>query len=1102
MKKKERICASCGKQQIRKFQLVGMLAALIILLFIPAAQAGFIPDPNSFQAEATQNKKVTGIVISNTGELLPGVSIVVKETTIGVVSNTDGTYTINVPDENSVLVFSFVGFATQEIQVENKSKIDVIMAEDVQKLDEVVIVAYGSQKKSHLTGSVASIKTDKLNEVPVSRVDQALQGKMAGVQVLNQNPEAGAAPKIRVRGMGSISASTDPLIVVDGFPVPEGLSMVSMGDVESIEVLKDASSAALYGSRAAGGVILVTTKSGSIAKPIYNFKMFAGVRTPLKMPDMMSTSEYVQLLYREADQRRLDPALDGTSATMVYSTVGTGDQAAYLIEKLLDKPTDWMKEALRSYGSMQNYQLSASGGDKNLKYFISGNYNKEEGIMKNSNYNKYSFRAKADVKLSKAVTLGVNIVPTVSKTENPPVDLTNYQRYPSWLPIRHNAATAALVGKKAGDYAQASEFLGVTISGVGLNNEIWHVTGANPSGSSVQNPVSVRERTSILTNDYRLQSNVYMTIDILPGLQFKTSDGLYGSYKEYNKKEKTEAQNAGVPNSLTRQTTFHSDLLSENTLNYTKKIQDHEIGALVGFTMQKTENRYNAIVGTYFPDEEMLSFNLASSLILDSPAVPGTTSFYYSEAMVSYIGRLNYAYKGKYMLSASIRSDGSSKFAEGHKWGKFPAISAGWRASEESFLKNLKWLSNLKLRASYGLTGNNNIPQYSYMNSVNTSNYVTGSGTGILVPGMASNNTILGNPDITWEQTQEANFGLDLGLFKNRFTITTEYYNSNTIQLLLQQPSMYITGHQTYWNNIGEVKNQGIEIELTTTNVDKKGFTWKTSANFSTNKNTLLNYGNKEKEDNFGERNEVYRALVGQPSIQFFGYVSDGVYTTLEEVAAAKAITDANGVPFTYTKYSPVLGGLKVINTNGDNRLDTEDRVVLGDPFPDFVWGITNTFTYKGFDLNFLFQGVQGIDVINGNLNYNESLRLNTVYTNTRYVSPMFPGDGNTTFDKNTAGGDLMLSDYCIEDGSYVALRDFTLGYSVPKKIVRALKIGALRGYFSAQNLMYLMAKDYRGVNPEARKTSGPYSSPLIDGYQRGVFPLNRTFTGGIEITF
>jgi TonB-linked SusC/RagA family outer membrane protein len=1077
---------------------------MLVLLNISSVQARFVYETNPQQATAPQSRKISGIVISSIGELLPGVSIVVKETTIGVFSNIDGTYSINVPKENSVLVFSSIGYVTAEIEIGNKSTYDIIMADDVTMVDEVVIVAYGTQKKSHLTGSVASLKTEKLDEVPVSRADQALQGKMAGVQINNSNPEAGSAPQIRIRGMGSISANSDPLIVVDGFPVPDGLSMVSMGDVESIEVLKDASSAALYGSRAAGGVILVTTKSGNITKPKFNFKMYSGIRTALKLPDLMSTDEYIGLLYSEAEMRKLDPAVDGNSAvTMAFNKATDAERAGYLIlHNYDDQPTYWLDEGLRKFGAMQNYQLSASGGDKNLKYFFSGNYNKEDGIMKNSTYDKYSFRAKVDAKLTKAITVGINIAPTFSKQERPAVDLTDYMRFPTWMPIRHNAATAALSGKIAGDYAQPSDFNGSTMSGIGYGGEVWHLSAQNPFSSSNQNPVSIRERTKVFTDDYRIQSNMYLTIDILPGLQFKTSNGIYASYREYNKKEETSANKAGVPNSLTRQTTLHTDLLSENTLNYIRKLGDHEIGALFGFTMQKANDSYNSIVGTNFPDEQMLSFNLASVLLLDSPTLPGSTSFYYSESLMSFLGRINYAYKGRYMISASIRSDGSSKFAEGHKWGTFPAASVGWRASEEAFMKNLDWLSNLKLRASLGLTGNNSIPQYSYMNSINTSNYVIGTGIGALVPGMSSNSASLGNPDITWEQTEEANYGVDLGILKNRLNITFEYYNSNTIQLLLQQPAMYITGHESYWNNIGKVNNKGIELELTTTNIDKKNFTWKTSANFSRNRNKLLNYGNKEKEDNFGERNEVYRAIVGEPSIQFYGYKSDGVYTTFEEVAEAKAITDANGVPFTYTKFSPVVGGLKVINTNGDNKLDPDDRVVIGSPFPDFTWGITNTLTYRNFDLSFLFQGIQGNDIIDGNYNYNEQLRLNTAYTTNRYISPGYPGDGKTVYSTTTAGTDLMLSDYCIQDGSYTALRDFSFGYKIPGALAKALKIRELRAYFSAQNLVYIMASDYKGINPEARKTSGNYSSPLLDGYQRGAFPLNRTFTAGIEIIF
>ncbi|HET9571872.1 MAG TPA: TonB-dependent receptor [Bacteroidales bacterium] len=1049
--------------------------------------------------------KISGLVTDQNDAPLIGVNVSVNGTQNATISDFEGHYTIQVPSPKSVISYSYIGFKSYQRTVGTDKIINVQLEEDSRGLDDVVVVAYGTQKKSHLTGAVASLKTDKLDEIPVSRVDQALQGKMAGVQILNHNPEAGAAPKIRVRGMGSISASSDPLIVIDGFPVPDGLSMVSMGDVESIEVLKDASSAALYGSRAAGGVILITTKTGNIKRPKFAFKMYSGARTALKVPDILSTDEYVKLLYDEAGQRMLDPDVNGISSeTMAFNKITENEKSTYLIlHQFVDQPTDWLKEGLRKNGSIQSYQLSASGGTKNLKYFISGNLNNEDGIMKNSTYTKYSFRSKLDVKLSDAVTIGINMSPTYSKTERPAVDLTDYMRFPSWMPIRHNVATAALTGKVAGDYAQPSDFNGSTLSGVGYNNEIWHLSGVSPFSSSNQNPVSIRERTNILTDDYKLQSNAYLTIDLLPGLQLKTSDGIYVSYREFNKKEKTSANKAGNPNSLTRQTTLRAELLSENTLNYTRKWGFHEFEALAGFTMQKTINRYNAIVGTGFPDEDRLSFNMATQILLDSPSLDGTTSFNYTEALLSYLGRLNYSYKGKYLASASIRMDGSSKFADGHRWGTFPAGSIGWRASEEEFLKGLDWLSNLKIRASLGLTGNNAIPQYSYMNSINTSNYILGSGTGTLVPGMASNNSALGNPDITWEQTKEANYGIDFGLFNNKLSISFEYYNSNTIQLLLRQPAMYITGHQSYWNNIGRVGNRGIELELVTTNLETRNFSWKTLFNISTNKNTLLNYGNKEKEDNTGERSEVYRAVVGQPSIQFYGYKSDGVYTTFEEVAAAKAIVDpVSGAPFVYSKFNPIVGGLKVLNTNHDNALNADDRVVIGNPFPDFTWGITNNFTYKNFDLSFLIQGVKGGDIINSNVYYNEQLRYNREYTDNRYVSPNFPGDGKTVYSNTTSGNDLLLTDYCVEDGSYAALRDFTLGYRIPADLVRRMKLGEFRVYFSAQNMIYLMAENYTGINPEARRTSGNYTSPLLDGYQRGAFPLNRTFTFGIDLTF
>ena len=1046
---------------------------------------------------------VSGIVLDTGNAPLVGATIVIKGTTTGTITDFDGKYQLKVP-EKSTLVVSFIGFKTQEVSFTGQPVINVIMKSDVSAIDEVVVVAYGTEKKSHLTGAVSSLKNERLDEIAVSRADQALQGKLAGVQILNLDAEAGAAPTIRVRGMGSISANNSPLIVVDGFPVPDGLSMVSMGDVESIEVLKDAASSALYGSRAAGGVILVTTKSGSEKKTKYNFKMYTGISKALKLPDMMSSEDYVDLLFSEAELRRQDPAVDGiNTSTMLFNAVTNPERTAYLISKyVVDQPTDWLDEALRNNGSMKSYQLSASGGDKNKQYYVSGNYNSENGIMKNSSYDKFSFRTKIDLKLSEAIKIGVNFNPTYSKRERPAVNLTDYMRFPSWMPIRHNEATAAMTGKIAGDYAQVSDFTATSISGIGADGQVWNMSGENPWSSSNQTPVSIRERTSRFDESYKVQTNTYLAIDILPGLQFKTSNGVYFSYNEENKKEQSEANKAGLPNKLSRQMSLYTDLLSENILNYSKTTGDHELSGLVGFTMQKTTSKYNQMVATGFPDEERLSFNMASEILKNTSSVDGITSYYYSEALMSLLGRLNYSYKGKYLASASLRSDGSSKFAEGHKWGIFPSGSLGWRISEEGFLKSSPLISNLKVRASYGLTGNNSIPQYSYMNTVNTIDYVTGSGNGNLVSGMSSTSSSLGNNDITWEQLGEANFGLDLGIIKNRFNIALEYYNSNTIQLLLRQPAMYITGHQSYWNNIGKVNNKGFEIEITTTNIDKKNFTWNTRANLSTNKNTLLNYGDKEKEDNFGERAEVYRATVGQEAIQYFGFKSDGVYTSFEEVAAALALTDESGNPFNYTKFKPIIGGLKVVNVDGNNTLDSDDRVVLGSPFPDFTWGITNNFTYKGFDLSFLIQGSQGGELINGNIYYNEQLRTNRAYTANRFVSPMFPGDGQTVYSTTTPGNQILLTDYTIEDASYAALRDFSFGYTISKNAAKSIGINSLRAYFSAQNLVYLMGSNYRGVNPEARNTSGQYDNPLIDGYQRGVFPLNRTYTFGVDLTF
>ena len=1043
---------------------------------------------------------IKGVVMDGSNDQpLIGATVIIKGTQIGTTTDIEGKYTLKTLTDTGTIVFSFIGYLNEERKFSGEQVINVNLIPSLTSLDQVVVVAYGTQKKSHLTGAVSSLKNDGLDEIAVSRADQALQGKLAGVQILNLSPEAGVAPKIRVRGMGSISASNDPLIVIDGYPVPAGqdaFSMINMSDVASIEVLKDAASAALYGSRAAGGVILITTKSGSQKKTRYNFKMYSGISKALKVPDMMGDQEYAEMLYHEADLRMTDPAVDGTSNTMEFNLITNPEKTSYLIAKYVDdQPTDWADEALRNHGSINSYQLSASGGDENKQFYLSGNYNSENGIMEKSSYQKYSLRAKVDFKLSDKVKVGVNITPIFSTRERPQGNLTDYIRFHSWVPIYFNEATAAMTGGTVGEYAQVRDFGGTTISGIGVDGTVWNMVGENPWTSGNQTPVSRRERTSRIDDTYRLQSNTYLSWDILAGLQFKTSLGAYYSYNEYNMKEKTSAAHEGDLNKLTREMNSYTDLLSENILSYNKSIGDHEFNAILGFTAQKTNIKLNQIVGQNFPDEDRMSFNMAASFVKDGDN--GTYSYYRSEALMSALGRITYSFKGKYLASVALRADGSTKFAQGKQWGTFPSASVGWRISEEDFLKNSNIFSNLKIRASYGLTGNNNIENYAYMNTVSTIDYSLGAGNGALVTGMSSTSASLGNPDITWERLEEINLGIDMGFIKNRLNFSLDLYNSNSIELLLQQPAMYITGHQSSWNNIGKVNNKGIELEIKANVISRSNLKWIITGNISTNKNTLLNYGNLDKEDRYGERSEVYRAAVGHEAIEYFGYKTDGVWTSFNDVNNAKADTS-----ITYSVYSPIIGGIRIANTDGNDSINTDDRVVLGSPYPDFTWAVTNTFSYKNFDLSFLFQGSQGGQLINGNAYYNEQLRFNKAYTKNRFISPMYPGDGQTVYSTNTSGGNLMLTDYVVEDASYITLRELSFGYTLPKNVTNRLHLNNLRAYFSATNLVYLMGANYRGINPEARYTSSNYSDPLIDGYQRGAYPLNRTFTLGLDFTF
>lgn len=1044
-----------------------------------------------------QKKVITGKVISQSGnEPLLAVNVLADNQKGGATTKQDGTYSITVESNTSSLIFSYVGFVTQSVQIEGRSTIDIVMIPSIATSEEVIVTGYGTQKKSSVTGAISKYQNEKLDETPFSRLDQALQGKIAGVQIQNISPEAGADPKIRIRGLSSINAGASPLVVVDGHPVPDGLAFVNMADVQSVEVLKDAASAAIYGSRGASGVIIVTTKSGKANKPKFGVKYSNGIKEAYKLYPMMTTTDYTKMLFDEAALKLKDPSITPPTLTQIASTPERG---AYIIERELrnGEQTDWQREAIRN-ANVQNLQVSVSGGNSGVKYYISGGYQNDQGMMYHSEYERFNIRSKVDAQLSKRIKLSFNLNPSYIKRERPSVNYIDFVRFQSYLPVYLNESLASYVRQdpqwadvKAGDFAQARYFNGRPYWGLMPDGSVWSNTSLiTPFNTANNSPKSVMETRTITSHDYRALSSADLTINILPGLDFKTLASAYVNYTTGLDFAQRNSNRAGDVNRGVYTNRLFVDLLSENTLTFTKQLNDHSLNVLAGFTAQKTSIKEEQTTGLDYPNDNITTLNTA--LTLD---IANTFNLKNKVGLLSYLGRVNYGYKDKYLLSASFRADGSSYFAPGNKWGYFPSVSLGWVASKENFVQKIDWISNLKLRGSVGATGNNRIVDFAFVDLLYSANYPLGAGTGAVGIGQIPSRNILANENITWERTIQYNAGLDLAILKNRISLSLDVYESKTDQLLLQQAALAFTGVPLTWNNIGRLQNKGIELEVTSNNIRTKNFRWTTSANISKNRNSLLEMGAEAFLLNQGERTELYMNRVGDPLIQFFGYKTNGVWLSQKEITDAQAAGLTSSLPNVF-----VAGGLKLVDINGDKKIDANDRTVIGNPYPDFIWGITNSFNYKNFDFSFMFQGVNGGSLINGDANYNETKRYNRNYNSNRWVSPMFPGDGKTPY--STLGFNWMLTDYVVEDASYFAFREVLVGYTLPDKWAKRAKLTSLRMYFSAQNLFFQSADNYRGINPEARFTTTQYASPLVDGYQRGGFPMPKTFLFGIDLNF
>ncbi len=1046
--------------------------------------------------------KVSGTVVDGKGLSIPGVTVTCEDKSVS--TDIDGKYTIAIKNSKSILKYTFVGFETQIVIAGKEKTIDIVLKESLSALDEVVVIGYGTQKRSSVTGSVSKFQNEKLNELAVSRVDQALQGKIAGVNIQNTSSEAGSNPKITIRGISSITAGNNPLIIVDGQPNQDGLGSLNMADIQSVEVLKDAASAAIYGSRGASGVIIVTTKSGKTDKVRFKLNYQTGVKNPYEIYPMMTSSDYVRLLYKERDMKKLDPTV-----VQAQNTVSANNNAMWLVEQELlgGKGTDYQDEVLRT-GMYKTVGLSASGGSKSSKYYVSLGYNGDEGMMIRSDFQKFNFLTKLDMELSKKVKLAININPQYQTKETPAENFTNFIRYPSFLPVQHNELSQNFVSQNpqwasltAGNYAHPRHFSNLTYPAMGMTGLLPDGTimvpraGTSPFGSAQNNPMGAISNQFDDTKEFRFQGAATLTVNLAKGLDFKTMASTFMRYSDRLYWTNTDATGDGIANRGVYTKTTFRDLLSENTLVYKKAIGDHSFDAVAGFTAETTKTTNQTVIGQGYPSDNIRTLNNATLITIPVPTDSPNANINNEIGLLSYLARLNYGYKDKYLLSMSIRTDGSSYFGPGYKWGTFPAASIGWKVNNESFMSNVNWVSKLLLRASYGISGNNRIGDFLFVSSLANANYISGAGTGTNVPGLAPNPNIQSNPEITWESTYQTNVGFDLSMFKNRVNISVDAYQSTTDKLLLNQPTMAFTGVPLVINNIGSMNNKGIEFELTTTNIKTRDFKWTTAANISHTENKVRELGKETFLRSQGERTEVYQTRVGDPLVQYYGFKTDGVWLSQAQIDEAKAagITSPLAQMF-------IPGGLKLVDVNGDKIIDNNDRTIIGNPYPDFIWGMTNNFTYKAFDLGFSFQGSQGGQLINGDPNYNETKRTNLNYTENRWVSAMFPGDGKTPFE--TSGFNWMLTDYVVEDASYIALRDITIGFTMPEEFAKKCLVNGMRLYFSGQNMYFYTPSNYRGINTEGRSNNGPYSSTLIDGYQRGAFPIPKTVVFGLDINF
>lgn len=1009
-----------------------------------------------------QERSVSGTIKEDaTGSPIPGVNIIVKGTTSGTVSDIDGNYRINVP-EDATLVFSAVGFVTEEIPVSNRSVIDVTMSQDIQSLSEVVVVGYGTQERARVTGAISSVSSKQISEMPVASLDQALQGRAAGIAVTNTG-SPGVSPLVRIRGLGTVG-NNDPLYVIDGMP-SGGLNNINPNDIESIDILKDASAASIYGSRAANGVVLVTTKKGSRGATAVNVDAYYGVQKAWRTLDLLNRDQYMDYA---RDLLANDPANFDTnpdnnvSAPSRFSSMGD----------FANVDTDWQDEMFNT-AIIRDYNVSVTGGGENSLFNIGGGYFKQDGIMLGTGFKRYSFRANSEFKLGKRVKVGETMTLAYSDRNNEPFNggrsqIEHMIKMVPYIPVYD---PSRLGGFRATDAADASD-------------------PENPVLNAV-----LRKNTD---ENLKLLGTAYATYEIIEGLEYKLMLGLdmnFGYNNQFTPRFNAGSYHQNPTTDINQnRTDFISPLIS-NQLNYRKTFDKHNLDAVAVFERLTSLSRNTGGSGeTDLTDDIQVLGGLAS------PNIQGGRTEY---ALLSYLGRINYDFDGKYLLSASVRRDGGSRFGPGYKWGTFPAFSAGWRISQEAFMANVPVISDLKLRASWGKTGNDRIGDYRYQSTID--GQFRYNFNGVLVPGFTSRDLV--SSDIIWETTVMTNLGIDFGFLNDKIRASVEYFNNETQDMLLPVPVPASLGYDVApTRNVGNVTNKGFEV--TAGYFQSTGdFQWSVNGNISfvTNELTSLGVGNSVSGQTF-ENDVTTFTTVGQPIGYFFGWETDGIFQQ-GEVEQANAIDGDASSP--YQSGNTRAGDIRFKDINGDGQVNNADRVVLGHYLPDFSYGLNATANFKNFDLSLFIQGVSGNEILNTN-RYDLEGMTRLFNSGTAVLNRWTPENTNTDVPRavNTdPNRNSRLSSRFVEDGSYLRIKNLSIGYTLPTTALNAFGGGFIKNvrfYVTSQNL--LTVTDYTGYDPEigARPdlSTNANNATLNAGVDYGQYPQPRTFLGGVQIGF